>query len=47
MLATRWYSRRNGTEAAQLTEFGSVVPAIDRDIEALLNVGRAARPVVA
>jgi hypothetical protein len=47
MLATRWYSRRNGQEIAALNEFGTAPPSIDRDIEAILGIGRAHRPVVA
>jgi hypothetical protein len=47
MLATRWYSRRNGNEVAALNEFGVAPPAIDRDIETILGIGRAHRPVVA
>jgi hypothetical protein len=47
MLAARWYTRRNGNEAAVLNEFGTPLPSIDRDIETMLQVGRAARPVVA
>lgn len=47
MLGTRWYTRRNATEVAALNEFGTAPPSIDRDIETMLGIGRAHRPVVA
>lgn len=47
MLAARWYTRRNGQEVAALNEFGAAPPVIDRDIETMLQIGRAFRPVIA
>lgn len=46
-LATRWYSRRNANEISAFTEFGGPPPAIDRDIEAALGIGRFYGPVIA
>lgn len=45
-LALRWH-KRYGTDTASFGEFGGSVPAIDKDIEQVLNVNRAFRPVVA
>lgn len=48
-LVSRWYSRRNSPNdsAAQFVEFGGAPPAIDRDIELALRLGRYSDPVVA
>lgn len=46
MLAMSWFQRR-GSDIAAFAEFGGPPPAIGRDIEQLLRINRAARPVIA
>ncbi|MEI8082272.1 MAG: hypothetical protein WCI74_10560 [Actinomycetes bacterium] len=46
-LCTRWYRRRNGEEMAGFEQFGFIPASIDKDIEVLLGIGRAAGPVIA
>ena len=46
-LATRWYGRRNAQDIAAFAEFGGPPPAIDRDIEIALRIGRYYPPTVA
>jgi hypothetical protein len=45
MVATAWFQRRSGDVAA-FAEFGGQPPAIGCDIEQLLRINRAARPVI-
>ena len=47
MLATRWYKRRGSEEISAFTEFGGPPPTVDKDVETLLQINRAFRPVVA
>ena len=46
-LATRWYGRRNAQEVAAYAELGGPPPALDRDLEIALRLGRHYPPVVA
>ena len=46
MLASRWYKRRGSDEIAAFTEFGGPPPTVDKDVETLLQINRAFRPVV-
>jgi hypothetical protein len=46
MVATAWFQRRSGDVAA-FAEFGGPPPAIGRDIEQMLQINRAAKPVIA
>jgi hypothetical protein len=46
MLAARWWQRRGSNDNTMVGEFGAF-PTIDRDVEAILGVGRAYRPVIA
>lgn len=46
MLAVRWYQRRGSEQSASFADFGPL-PAVDKDIEILLGVGRGAAPVIA